>query len=221
MSILARSSVLPQSAWENYATTARKHLRHGSTCRTWHSRAVMLMCTPVLLCMCLWMGYRSVVMASHAMAPGPIYTLTTLRVQLERDPQTWINTSVRVLGLLASCNNVTLRPGSSPCPVWHTVLRDPLAARSSLEVPVLLGSTPPMLSLLRRVPLLGELTPAPQVLQWGTPAVYAIQLRATPCPLPGSRTCFAALLLDPGPWQESTAARQYRGAGRMGLAASP
>jgi hypothetical protein len=55
------------------------------------------------------------------------------------------------------------------------------------------------LAWLRRVPVLGTLLPAPQVLHWGVVATYRVRLRAIPESSCGSVVCFEAVLLDSAP----------------------
>jgi hypothetical protein len=181
-------------------------------------RAFLLRCAPALLCLSLWAGYRGGTLAGRGAVPARIYTLTALRTQLQREPLAWLNKTVHVRALLTSCRDVAPVAGSSPCQDRQVALLDPQATHRTWKLPVLLGSAPPMLTVLRQVPLLGDLVPAPQVLRWGTAAVYAVQLRRAPCSQPGGPACFAALLLDAGPWEGSA---QHRGAGRNGLVASP
>lgn len=201
-----------------------------STCRhtqslhkpeAWSRRAVLLLCAPALLCLSLWMGYRGITLAGRGAVPPRIYTLAALRTQVQRAPQGWVGKTVRVHALLITCNDVTPVSGSSPCQDWQLALLDPQATHGTWKLPVLLGFAPPLLTVLRRVPLLGDLAPAPQVLRRGTASAYAVQLRRAPCARPGGRACFLALLLDAGSWEGSAAARQHRGVGRNGLVASP
>jgi hypothetical protein len=61
------------------------------------------------------------------------------------------------------------------------------------------GALPPVLAVLRRLPLLGTLVLAPQVLHWGAPATYRIRLQAVPESICGISNCCKPLLLDAAP----------------------
>jgi hypothetical protein len=57
----------------------------------------------------------------------------------------------------------------------------------------------PLLAVVRRVPLMGGLLPAPQELDWGEVATYQVELRATPDGPCGDGACYEALVLDAAP----------------------
>jgi hypothetical protein len=58
---------------------------------------------------------------------------------------------------------------------------------------------PPAVAVLRRLPLLRGLVPAPQALRWGAVATYRVRLQAIPESICDSDICFEALLLDAAP----------------------
>jgi hypothetical protein len=51
-------------------------------------------------------------------------------------------------------------------------------------------------TILRRLPLLGELLPAPQVLHWGVVTTYRVQVQAIHGGICGTGVCCEAVLLD-------------------------
>jgi hypothetical protein len=62
---------------------------------------------------------------------------------------------------------------------------------------LLAWATPdPLLAVVRRVPLLSGLLPAPEAVNWGTVATYRVQLRVMPDKPCGDTTCYEAMLLD-------------------------
>ena len=82
------------------------------------------------------------------------------------------------------------------CASWSYALTDP--DQVSTAVPLLLswGGAPPLLAVLRRVPLVGQLAPAPQILYSGVPAVYRVQVRNAACASTEAAPCYGVGLLD-------------------------
>jgi hypothetical protein len=66
-------------------------------------------------------------------------------------------------------------------------------------LPLAWGSADALLVFLRRLPLLGNLLPAPQRLHWGEVATYRVRVQAIPGSSCGSGACFEAVLLDAAP----------------------
>jgi hypothetical protein len=71
---------------------------------------------------------------------------------------------------------------------------DPAAALDRLDLTWRPGD--PLLTVLRRVPLVGGILPAPHVIRWDVVAVYRVYLRVErPC----GGACYEAVLLDAAP----------------------
>jgi hypothetical protein len=62
-----------------------------------------------------------------------------------------------------------------------------------------MGPANPLLALLRRLPLVGRLVPGPQLLRWGRPAIYRVQVQDAAGRSPNATRHYAAVLLDPAP----------------------
>jgi hypothetical protein len=152
----------------------------------------------LLLC-CLSLGQ-----AIGSTARSPVYSVSGLRARLVRQPQQWLGRTVLVRGIAEVCLDSY---GETPDRCLAARLRLEDANRPAMVAPLLLVAAPanPLVVRLRRVPVLGRLVPAPQVLPWGIPATFRIQLRtprSTTCDL--TAPCYEALLLDatPGMSQE-------------------
>jgi hypothetical protein len=127
---------------------------------------------------------------------GPAYSVAALRTHLERDPQAWVNRTVRVRASAEPCLLRMDGPGS-PCHEWHPVLVDAGPGQEANALPLVLGRASPLLTLLRRLPLAGQLVLPAQAVRWGAVATYRVQLRAAPASACPSPPCYEALLLDP------------------------
>jgi hypothetical protein len=79
------------------------------------------------------------------------------------------------------------------------VLGDADRTGAVAPLPLALAGPDPLLAIVRRVPLLGSLAPAPQAVHWDVAATYRAQLRATNEALCGTPPCYEALLLDVAP----------------------
>jgi hypothetical protein len=140
------------------------------------------------------------VVGAHTSWPGhdPMYTVAQVQAGLARHPGSWVGHTVRVRGRATACS-IELEHGHFHCLPRQPHLDDPDAG-SWIEPLLLVWKDPnPALTIMRRVPLLGSLLPAPQELDWGTVATYRVQLRAVtrgPC---SAATCYEALVLDAAP----------------------
>jgi hypothetical protein len=125
----------------------------------------------------------------------PIYTVTALRQQLARDPDTWAGRTVLLRGQVLGCGSSYGIEQQQCAPAY---LVEVAASGEVASMPLDLAGPDRLRSLLRRLPLLGRLVPA-QALQWGALVTYRVRLRAGPdtacAPLP----CLGALLLDSSP----------------------
>jgi hypothetical protein len=58
------------------------------------------------------------------------------------------------------------------------------------------GDAPPLLALLRRMPMLSALAPKPQAIAWATPGVYRVELQQAACFSGETGPCYQAVILD-------------------------
>ena len=132
---------------------------------------------------------------------GPVYTVSELQAGLADNPHAWLGHTVRVrgvalgrgLGLGLSC------PSNASCLFSWPALVDADATGPHSVLPLSMGPANPLLALLRRLSLVGRLVPGPQLLRWGRPAIYRVQVQdAADTPPKGTRH-YAAVLLDPAP----------------------
>jgi len=149
-------------------------------------------------------------------ASRPLYTLATVRRHLHAGPAGWIGRSVEVRAVATLCATWLSGEGS-PCLDQQPRLIDPSDQGSALSLSVADASAAPLLSALRRLPLVGPLMPSPQppLLRWGIPWVYTIRLQRTPCADDASQTCDQALLLDALPAPSDKTNAFLRQAGRL------
>jgi hypothetical protein len=128
-------------------------------------------------------------------AHGPVYTVAQLQAQLARDPAAVVGRTVGVRGIAipAACSTWDAEQ-DFPCPDrWRQGIVDPDGVTL---LPLTVGAANPLLAFVRRVPLLGDLLPAPQALDWGEVATYRVQVRALPQGSCGMGRCVAAILLE-------------------------
>ena len=133
---------------------------------------------------------------SHGVAAfGPVYTVAELRAGLADNPHVWLGHSVLVRGVVLglSC------PPNASCAFALPVLIDADATGPGNYLPLSVGPANPLLALLRRLPLVGRLMPGPQLLRWGRPAIYRVQVREAVGTSPRETRPYEAVLLDPAP----------------------
>lgn len=123
---------------------------------------------------------------------GPVYTVAQLQRAVARHPDGWDGRQVLVQGSAALYR--TWSPPDSI--ITQIALVDPGRADSSVPLSLQWGSPDPLLTSWRRLPVVGRLVPPPQRPQWGTLAVYRIQLQGRPGGVPGGAD---AVLLDAAP----------------------
>jgi hypothetical protein len=149
----------------------------------------------LLLGLALMSGALITIATGNQISRGPVHAVAEVRVHLARDSHAWVGRTILAPGAVVPCQAIpsvgerlcaALAPGAVRPP------REPL--------PLVQGSPPPVaLAWLRRVPVLGTLLPAPQVLHWWVVATYRVRLRAIPESSCGSRVCFEAVLPDSAP----------------------
>jgi hypothetical protein len=128
---------------------------------------------------------------------GPVYTVAALRAQVAQDPEAWMGRTVQVRALASVCTAWLTAAHVSPCLNWRPALTDPHDDGDAL--PLVSGPVPPPVALLRRLPLIGQMAPAPQSPRWDGMDVYRVQLHALSCGPPQQPECYEALLLDAAP----------------------
>ena len=126
---------------------------------------------------------------------GPVYTVSALRARLADHPHTWLGHTVLVRGvaLAPPC------PPTASCAFAWPALVDADAAGPGSYLPLSMGPANPLLAQLRRLPLVGRLVPGPQLLEWGRPAIYRVQIQDVAGTSPNGTRHDAAVLLDPAP----------------------
>jgi hypothetical protein len=128
-------------------------------------------------------------------ALGPVYTVSELQAGLADNPHAWLGHTVLLRGvaLVPAC------PPNASCVVAWPALVDAEAPPPRSYLPLSMGPANPLLALLRRLPLVGRLVPGPQVLRWGRPARYRVQVQDAAGTSPNGTRHYAAVLLDPAP----------------------
>jgi hypothetical protein len=158
------------------------------------------------LCLASLLGWALLVAAADIRATlalgGPLYTVAEVQAHLAHGPRYWVGRTLFVRGEIVPClampsaaNHLCAalapRGWQPPSPSPWRAANDPL--------PVVRAGLDPFLAPVRRLPPLGDLLPAPQVLQWGAVATYRVHVRTIPNSLCGASVCYEALLLDAAP----------------------
>jgi hypothetical protein len=131
---------------------------------------------------------------------GPVLTVAAVQVHLAKDPRAWTNRTLLLRGVAATadCVNQLARAGIV-CAPPQAVLRDASSSAAGARLPLAVASPDRLLTIVRRVPLLGSMAPAPQVVHWEVVATYRVQLQPVPAGSCGGTTCYEALVLDVAP----------------------
>lgn len=161
-----------------------------------HHRAAALLALG-LIPPAIWLGARLV--PGGAGAREPVYSLAALDGRLAQNPAAWLHRPLRVRALVGGECTALTGLNSPVCGAWALALTDPMPAGGA--APLLLGwdAPRPALTLLRRLPLLGQVLLGPQILHASVPAVYWIELQPAACVPPAAPPCYVALLLDAAP----------------------
>jgi hypothetical protein len=88
---------------------------------------------------------------------------------------------------------------TASCAFARPALVDADAARPGSYLALSMGPANPLLAQLRRLPLVGRLVPGPQLLEWGRPAIYRVQIQDAAGTSPNGTLHDEAVLLDPAP----------------------
>jgi hypothetical protein len=123
-------------------------------------------------------------------ASGPVYTIGDLNQRIAGNARAWMGRTVRVEGMA-----VSYRTRSGPF-TWqqHFILVDARTPYSTDRLPLAIGSSNPILTLVRRIPVIGGLAGGAPELQTGVPAVYRVQLQALPTAF--CAACYEVVLRD-------------------------
>jgi hypothetical protein len=129
---------------------------------------------------------------------SPVYSVSDLRSHLAKDPRGWLGRGLLVRGeaIAVACAEDAGTP--VPCAPPRGYLIDPDPSLAVEPLPLGWAGPDPLLTMVRRLPLVGPFIPAPRVVHWERVAVYRVQLRAA-TGLCGVPPCYEALLLDAAP----------------------
>jgi hypothetical protein len=131
---------------------------------------------------------------------GPVYAVAQVAAQLAHHPRAWTDRPL-LLRAVAAAAGCWVETADIPafCAPPRLVLRDAEYSPTVAPLPLAWAGPDPLLAVVRRVPLLGGLLPAPQAVRWAAAAVYRVELRGVPAQLCGGAPCYEALLLDAAP----------------------
>jgi hypothetical protein len=130
---------------------------------------------------------------------GPVYTVSELRARLADNPRAWLGHTVLVRGVALGLGLGLSCPSNASCAVAWPALVDADVAGPGSYLPLSMGPANPLLALLRRLPLVERLVPGPQLLRWGRPAIYRVQVQDVAGTSAHGTQRYAAVLLDPAP----------------------
>jgi hypothetical protein len=153
----------------------------------------------------LVLGTVAILQVADQTGGGPVYTVAALRTHLAHDPAAWLDRPLRVRAIASGCTAWDKAAHVRSCLTWGPALTDPGGAYGAEALPVVAAPAPPLVSFFRRLPLIGEVAPAPQQPRWDSLGTYYIQLHAVACDLKAQRLCYYyARLLDAAParWLE-------------------
>jgi len=130
-----------------------------------------------------WLIASLVGATAPSVVSRPLYTLAAVRRHLHAGPAGWIGRSVEVRAVATLCATWLSGEGS-PCLDQQPRLTDPSDQGSTLSLSVADASAAPLLSALRRLPLVGPLAPSPQppLLRWVSPGSIRSASSARPVP---------------------------------------
>jgi len=131
-------------------------------------------------------------------ASGPVYTVAAITALLGDHPAASINRTVQVRARPAACLLGMEGPGT-PCSERQPVLVDATPGLPTAALSLVRGHATPLLALLRRLPQVGRLVPAPHAVRWGDVATFRVRLRASANSSCGTGVCYEAVLLDAAP----------------------
>jgi hypothetical protein len=168
-----------------------------------------------------WVTLTLAAFSPHA-GQGRVYS-AELRAALSQEPEAWLHRRVLVRGVASAMPRAVQTPtrrALCPPPQFSQGDPNPAAAGDQLGLTWACAGASPFLTSPRRIPLIGDLVPAPHVAQWDASAVYRVQLQVE-CPC--GRACFEALLLAgcwTGPTMSGSVAARHRRSRRGHAAAA-
>jgi len=131
----------------------------------------------VVLITCGWI-------ASTAVRPpsdNAVYSVAQVRDELLRSPQRLAGQTVWMSGVLQSGATFPCAFTGGACAAAETQLTGS-GGDSVARVPVALEPSWPLVTWLRRLPLVGAVGPAAQALQWGTIGTYRVRVQIRRAP---------------------------------------
>jgi hypothetical protein len=121
---------------------------------------------------------------------GQVYSVGAVVAASQHYPTGWVGQTIQLRAVAWPC----LGWATGPCLTATPVLTDPGAGGS----PAILALADPrpgsLLALLRGVPLVAALLPAPQVPRWGKPATCRVRILSVPAAVCTLTPCYQALL---------------------------
>lgn len=130
-------------------------------------------------------------LSTHDSLLGPVVTVAQVERALIREPNGWGGRILLVRG--RATHDVTWQAPDSLAA--QLALVDVGGAPGTPPLALAWGQPDPLLTALRRLPLVGSLAPRPQWPHWGAVGLYRIQLRRRP----GRPDSADAVLLDADP----------------------
>ena len=110
---------------------------------------------------------------------SPTFSVTAIQAELARDPQAWVDRTVRVRGAVVYTGCFVATEGvlafCAPPRLWLTTA---IPGSAPAQMPLSWETTDPLPTFLRRVPLLSRLVPGPQAILWDVVATYRVRFRA-------------------------------------------
>jgi hypothetical protein len=142
---------------------------------------------------------------------GTTYSVSALRMALERHPDAWIGRTVTVRGVVPVALPVYLcAPDQDPCPdvAAAYLLADPPrgvaptgSAPIPISIPLVLGQPDPTLAMFRDIPEIGHFILAMEILLAKRVATYRVRVENAPASSPRCRVspCPIFQLVDAAP----------------------
>jgi hypothetical protein len=142
----------------------------------------------------------------------PVFPVAIVDAGLSERPDAWVGRTIRVEGVIyGTWCDVTApcaRLDGSPESLFRVAggdrfvlvsAQDPPPHQYDVQQPSLLlalGPAGSLLTALRRLPLIGGLSPPPQRFEWGVPTVLQVRLQPRSCPFSSRRWCYEGVVLD-------------------------
>lgn len=154
--------------------------------------------TPLFLTLLLLGGSVRAAAAYTGQGPEPVYSVDQIRADLREQPTAWVGRTVRVHGILEGAF-VYCDP-THPCPpvVFGMIDAANMDAPQGHLLRMTLASPSPLWATLRRLPLIDAFAPPLQMVRFGLPTTYRLQLRAAPafCRRTNGVMCYQGVLVD-------------------------